>query len=271
MQLIKRAGWNGWLWVGILLILLIRLSGCSAPTASSVYVEEPVVECLLVAGHGIDQFKFTRTLPVEAPYDSTKAGIQGARIVIRSSRGDSVLLRAVPGSPGVYAAPHYIIRPKLTYWLRTEFKNKPITAVTTVPDTFTLFPLSKNIITYLKDRVTVRWTESEGSVGYFISVINLEDSLVAINRPYASQDPYAKRRARFYWTLGTQTELYPFLHNYYGLHELRVYAVDRNFFNYLQTSFQNPRELTEPESSVKNALGYFGSAVMHRVNYVLLE
>ena len=253
------------------LMLPFLLAACGTPSEPVCYVEEPVVECLLVANHGIGEFKFTRTLPVTSPYDSARAGIQGARIVIRSSRGDSVVLRPVPNMPGLYAAPRYIIRPRLTYRLRTQFKDRTITAVTTVPDTFTLSPLSKTVITYLKDRVIVRWTRSEGSAAYFISVTNLEDSLVAIDRPYASQDPYSKRRARFYWTLGTQTELYPFLHNFYGRHELRVYAVDRNFFRYLQTSFQNPRELTEPESSVKNALGYFGSAVMHRTTYTLLE
>ena len=256
------------LWLGLLAAALL---GCSGPTEQTPYVEEPVVECLLVAGQGIDEFKFTRTLPVGSDYDSAAAAISGARIVISSTRGDSTILRPVPGKPGVYASPNYIVSAKATYFLRTEFKGVPITAETTCPDTFKLYPLEKEIVTYLKDRVEVHWTQSEGAAAFYISVTNLEDSLVAIERPFSEQNPYSDRRARFYWTLGLQTELYPWLHNFYGLHVLRVYAIDRNFFRYLQTSFQNPRELTEPESSVRNAIGYFGSATTQVASYTLVE
>lgn|GEM_PF-4634595 len=255
----------------MLLMLVAWLLGCSSPSVYDQYREEPVVECLLVAGEGVEEFKLSRTLPVDSPYDSALAGITGARIVISSDRGDSTVLRPVPGRPGIYESPRYIINVRRRYRLRIILKDRIITSETVCPDTFSLMPLSKTVITYLKDQPVVRWTPSRGAAAYYISITNLERSPQKIERPFADQDPYADRKSRFYWTLGLETVIYPWLHNYYGYHILRVYAIDENFFRYLQTSFQNVREMTEPESSVTNALGYFGSAVLRKTTYILVE
>lgn len=260
----------------IYLIFVIFVSSiicisCESPTNTTPYKEEQIVEGLLKVGRGIRDFRLTRTLPVGSVYDSTKAGITDAEIIIHGADGTSTRLRPVSDHPGLYNDRNFVVKPRTEYSMSINYKGNEIFAKTITPDTFRVSMISGSSFIYLLDKINIEWSESAGAAAYFISVTNLEESqsLENIDRQFSSDDPYSRRRTRFYWTLGTETEIFPWLHNYFGEHEIRIYAVDSNFLNYLQTSFQDVQLLTEPESNVANAIGYFGSAVLHSRVYML--
>ncbi len=255
----------------ILFLLIICMSGCDSRVGITPYKDEPVVECLLLVGQGIEEFKFTRTLPVGSEYNEEKAGITGANITITDEFNNSTTLKPIWGNPGLYSDENFIIEPKTRYFLQIDYNGSLMTAQTVTPDTFTVSKTTDSSFVYLKDNIYFQWTKSAGAAAYYFTVTNLEPVSEKIERDFSEENPYAKRKTRFFWTLGTTTFVFPWLHNYYGRHEIKIFAIDDNLYHYLQTSFQDIQELTEPESNVKNAIGYFASGVVSIRFYNLLK
>ncbi len=252
-------------------LLIISVLKCDSPVGITPYKDEPVVECLLLVGQGIEDFKFTRTLPVGSEYNEEKAGITDAIITITDESNNSTTLKPVGENPGLYADESFIIAPKTRYFLQIDYNGSLMTAQTVTPDTFTVSKTVDSSFVYLKDNIYFQWTKSEGAAAYYFTVTNLEPVAEKIDRDFSEENPYAKRKTRFFWTLGTTTVVFPWLHNYYGRHEIKIYAIDDNLYHYLQTSFQDIQELTEPESNIKNAIGYFASGVVSSRFYNLLK
>lgn len=155
--------------------------------------------------------------------------------------------------------------------MQTDYNGSLVTAQTVTPDTFTVSQTVASSFVYLEDSIYFEWTKSEGAAAYYFTVTNLETTLDKIDRGMIESKAGAQGLTRYFFTLQTSTIVYPWLHNYYGRHKIEFFAVDEVLFNFLQTSFQDIRQLTEPESSFKNAIGYFASGVTHSRYYNLLK
>lgn len=247
------------------------LISCDSQVVMTPYIDEPVIECLLLVGKGIEHFKLTRTLPVGSQFDYNKAGITGANITIKDEFDNSTILKPSAEKPGYYRDLNFIIKPKTKYFLQLDYNGYLVTAQTVTPDTFTVSKNSDSSFVYMKDEINFHWTESEGATAYFFAVTNLDTTLDKIDGSYSPDNKTVTGTTRFILTLGTSTVVFPWLHNYYGRHEVSVYAIDDNFYQFLQTCFQDVRQLSEPVSSVKNAIGYFASGVMRCRYYRLLK
>lgn len=252
-------------------LLIIITLVCDSPVGYIPYKDEPVIECLLFVGKGIENFKFTRTLPVSSEYDAQQAGITDAKITISDEFNNSTTLKPVKGKPGLYSDESFIIKPKTSYFMQTDYNGSLVTAQTVTPDTFTVSQTVASSFVYLEDSIYFEWTKSEGAAAYYFTVTNLETTLDKIDRGMIESKAGAQGLTRYFFTLQTSTIVYPWLHNYYGRHKIEIFAVDEVLFNFLQTSFQDIRQLTEPESSFKNAIGYFASGVTHSRYYNLLK
>ena len=255
----------------LLFIYLSFLASCDPDVAVNPYLEEPIVECILLVGKGIEKFKFTRTLPVGSVFDNEKAGITGAEIIITDKFNRTTVLKPLADKPGIYTDLNYIIEPKAEYFLQINYQGSVITARTVTPDTFTVSENYRTSFVYLQDEIKFEWTESQGCAAYYFTVTNLETARDKIDQGLIENTVGAWGRTRFFFTLRTNTVVYPWLHNYYGRHKIEVFAIDDILYNFLQTSFQDIRQLTEPESSVKNAIGYFAAGVAHSRFYSLLK
>ena len=152
--------------IPLLFFLIIILVQCNSSTVEPPYKEEFIVESLLLVGKGIDDFKFTRSLQVGSQYDSSKAGITDASIMISDENGNITTLMADKNNPGIYLDWNFVVKPKTKYFLQIDYKGTIISSETTTPDTFTVFSKTDSVFTYLQDNINYNWTDSEGSAAY---------------------------------------------------------------------------------------------------------
>ncbi|MEP7219980.1 MAG: DUF4249 family protein [Bacteroidota bacterium] len=127
--------------------MLLTIMGCETglDTPDDIpYVEQIIVSCLLEPGKPADSLRFSRTLPINEQYDTSKAIIADLTGTIRS--GDSIYpLRYISGIR--YEAVGLIPESGKVYQLNAEWHGKHVTAVTRVPfpavvDTITFFPFA---------------------------------------------------------------------------------------------------------------------------------
>ncbi|MDI6765545.1 MAG: DUF4249 family protein [Bacteroidota bacterium] len=251
----------------VLNTILILISGCTSVDDPFDYKADTIVECILYVNESIDTLKLHRTMPVDQKYNKAEAGIGNASVKIFSVAGDTIYMLPAKGKPGSYYDPtRTTVRPATQYYLEIDYPGgKQITGATITPDTFTVLPPKYRVVTYLYDTNIVRWTISNHAAAYLILVSNIEFVRTKIERDQdlLPDNQYNNKEAPTIWTftLGTSTPLYPWLYNYYGIHEITITAMDNNLYDYVWTMYQDKMRLNEPSFHLNNAIGFFGSGV----------
>ena len=115
-----------------LLIFGLAISGCEVGVAPDdvPYVERMVVYGVITAGEPADSIRFTRTLPLNVPYDPAAAELTGVVATIEVG-GNSYPLRHI--GHGFYNAEGLTVAAGQRYTLRATWKGLAVHASTTTP------------------------------------------------------------------------------------------------------------------------------------------
>lgn len=255
--------------------LLTLASGCSgkrdardllSPTGAGTIV----VDARLIVGDLIPDVRLGTTVSPDQPYNSSAAELNGARVLVTTSGGDSAHYLQVDG--GRYRWAGYIygdtlrIRPATTYFLRVEAADgRIVTAQTTTPDTFqvrewvlldestlevrrrlaapseypvrpdSVFLASSNQLVYQDGLVEARFDRGS-AIAFQMALFNLEtDSPLLFDADFLSEeDKRSIERESSSPPLDAPdgAARLPWLAVWYeGRHVFRVYSVDRNWYD----------------------------------------
>lgn len=205
-----------------------------------IYEERLVVRGLLVAGNPIE-VTFERTLPLDQPFDSTKAQLSDVTAYI--THNDVIDTLQYTGA-GKYRSSAMIAQNGEGYKLSAEWNGKSLTGETSVPYT-TTFQNGKIITEVNENGDTVHYiqgllTPREGAVYGASWVIldplsgfHLEDNVIPVLLRESDKDLNNRLTLK---TRNIPDTLYAAWHNYFYI---RVHAFDEEFYNFFVTQDAN--------------------------------
>ncbi|MEP7323987.1 MAG: DUF4249 family protein [Saprospiraceae bacterium] len=222
-----------------------------------------VVEAYLGAGDSISIQVFQ-----EIPFGSTDTlgvPITGLNIKITVNNNSFQLHDA---DSGVYTSPTIILENQ-TYTLEFTYKDKKVTAFTTIPEYPKGFQISVHEITRaplgpgsfggggfgLPEPVDLTWTNPDQSF-YLSAYRNIELAPEAINGGIIQ---FGRRfRLRFNEpTQGTSAQIQPFQFEYYGRHDILLMHVLPEYAALYENTGNSSLNLDPPQTNITNGLGIF--------------
>ena len=298
----------------ILLSALLLIS-CSAdrepgslfgPTADT----EIVVDATLIVDHPLPDLFVRRTLPPGQVYSQNLAAVVDAEVLIR--RGDQVFVYAAdPDSAGRYLPPDNAppVQPQTLYQLEVRTSDRRVRAQTTTPGRLVLreavilndetleeerrlrlfsevgdgaYKITDNQLPYREGVLEVR-LEPTTAVAYQLALFNLEeDSAFLIDEDFLEEDDVedfdrqgssppleaSDGRVRLPW----------FAIAFEGRHLFKIYALDRNWFDYARTSGEDGGffggllgdNFERPTFNLDGGIGLFGSASVDSLGFNVL-
>lgn len=133
--------------------LAAGLLGCD--TTATQPTSQVVVEAYLQAGTPLQTVRLTRSVSVDAAYDTRQAAVRDADVAVQRLADDGTVAATVPytesdSGPGIYVpVQRQAVRPRATYRLQvTTPDGNDITATTTVPDTVGIVRTENDTVTY---------------------------------------------------------------------------------------------------------------------------
>lgn len=262
----------------ISLISLIFIS-CE-DTAPGDYIENYIVEALLIVDEPIQGISVIKTQPIFEKYIHDSAFVRNAIVEINHNNLNYKLKfrNKEDGKVGYFLDDQTIlVEPNTTYNLKITLPNgKVITGSTTTPNRIQWTKKAKDYIQYPIDSLklpatdTIAWTKASGIDFYLVSVTCLDTLEYGkyLDPPTAEKNrriwrPF--RQDRFYREItsispiaNTQSTIVWDIFRWYGLQEVRIFAPDWNYLRWFIQA-QARQELDPLLSSLEGAYGYFGS------------
>lgn len=249
--------------------------GCEESASSFTYDKQVVVTALIESGRAVDTIKLVYTGEVDKLYDPSNYAITNAmvRIVGVDDVGFDDTLAHDPQIPGRYYSlyPSKIILPTKTYRLEVKIQDgKSISAVTTVPDTFSMVfsSLTNNSSVKYNSGLPVNyfvWTQSNLHGTYLPTISSLDSGAARIPKSFIRDTVSFPPPDKIGYRVGlpkeqNYTELPWIVLSYYGTTRFDVYAIDENYTNFInQYVTTQGGELKEIRYNINGALGAFGS------------
>lgn len=253
------------------IMIIVFVNSCNeGPANPEDFKAQLVVDAYLLAGQPLDSLILRTTESINKPLNLDN-GISGAVVTVAS--GDSTFsLSERSGKPGYYYIPSNEFRAKAgeTYQLEVEAGEYQAAALTTVPGPFEITFVSADTIEYAQVPLNVQWTESEGAYGYIVRVTSLDTTAQIIERRFRDEEEEAPERSGYGVVDQNFADMPWFGFSYYGLHELAVFAADRNFYEFAKTARQSSATLEQPIYNIEGALGIFGSAQVRFLQVVVV-
>ena len=255
-----------------LVLPLLYFTGCDESASPFDYNKQIVVTGMLESGRTIDTVKLLYTgemdkLVSPANYAITNAVVKviGVDVFFEDS------LVYDPLNPGRYhsANPLKIILPTKTYRLDIKTQDgKSVSAVTTVPDTFSLVHSSlvnNSVVKYspLNPVNFFAWTASRFHGTYLPTISSLDLNAPRILKSFMRDTTMDPPPDKIGYRVGlpkeqTFTEVPWFVLNYYGTTRFDVYAVDENYNAFLNQYFAaQGGELKEIRYTIQGGIGVF--------------
>ncbi len=270
----------------------------------------PVVDALLVVGQPFSDIYISQTLAPDEPFSRDRAGIDFATVVVVG--GGERIVYATTGSRGRYVAAipdTVLVRASTTYRLEVELPDaREVSATTTTPaqldvrewvlldesgstvlqtlstfeeDGDTVYYQPQNQLVYPENILAARLPD-QSNAGYQIGLVNLElDSPLLIDADFLEEDDLDNfTRTNSSPPLDFESTLrIPWLAIYYaGRYNLRVVALDRNWYDLARTDPQiggggfgfggEAGDTTKrPIFHVEGGIGVFGSVSVDSVGF----
>jgi hypothetical protein len=250
--------------------LTVCLAGCHDLGFVAPDSTEFVVQAYLYAGEPVKNVTVTGVLPINADSGAVAPPISNASIVL--SRGTQrFILTPTAGSPGHYEYDGT----DLTVMVGDEFSievtvgSRTATATTVVPVAPVGLALSKDtikvdttfqpggpIIIDPRDMgLVIHW--SNAARDYYFSVTeNLESNPKAIPGLGGNGGTFSLRRTSTPTSADSSFVFGPEL-GYYGHYRLKLYRVTDDYVDLYRGRNQDSRDLNEPRTNIKGALGIF--------------
>jgi hypothetical protein len=241
--------------------LWLLLTACEV-TPSEQFQPQLVVQGLILAGSDSVQVNINRSYAIDEPFDSVFADVNG--VVWRGSDTWSL----AHGRRDVYATrePYPRPAPGDSFGIRIA-KNgfDTVYGKTLVPDSFRiLFPRDGDTITMSDSMV---WTRSRNCAGYYMSIRSIERNDTFYYTATAPNDTSGNNFDSLVFKLRQMVFLYLYEP---GIHTLRVYALDTNYFDWVRIGGFGGG--TDTATRLSGGLGVFGSGVGDSVKvYVTVD
>ena len=298
--------------------LLLCLAACSADRqpgslfGSAEEDSELVVDALLLVDQDLPPLFVRRSLAADIAYDRTATGVADARV--RILQGDRVFEYAPDTEePGRYLPPPDPprVEPRTEYRLEVEVGGKRLWGRTTTPDRLRVrkavlidwetgevlrtlksfaeagdgvFEAPENQLLYLEGVLEIH-LEAAAAAGYQAGIFSLDESPEKVNEDLDEfydddEDPSRNESPPLAVTEGIVR--WPWFAVYYaGRSMVKVYALDRNWFDYARTNADQQEQgggagglagdnFERPLFSVEGGMGLFGSASADSVGFVVV-
>ncbi|MEY3385707.1 MAG: hypothetical protein RIR53_518 [Bacteroidota bacterium] len=279
---------------------LIIMSGCEDPVPTD-YVEEIMLEGILLAGEPLADIRIQRTLPVTDTFRFEQAILNDAKIVVTADGVDIPMTYVDGPRGGTYRAVDtaYRVKPNTLYSVVVEARGARLTASTRTPQSFEWvapprpfiqFPSKDSLLLPVDDSLLVSWTPVPNTELYIIALTCL-DTLGYGSFLTPPTDDTNERTVRpnpdFFDRSGTlianeRTTLgaTPFatsqtvwgVFRWYGMHELRIYVPDRAFLEWFYLVGGGRRSTYDYRlGNITGGLGVWGSGSLVKSNSFLLK
>lgn len=273
----------------LLILFIISITSCVDENSND-FIEETIVEALLIVDEPIQNIRISKTIPILDTFSFERSAIKDAKAIIYNEKGDTFELiydselfnyKAINQS--------HLVEENQKYFLKIIYKNDTITGNTLTPKTFNWIQKAPDIIQFPKDSLTlsdvikISW-ENPGSFNFYHIVVKCLDTLNYGSYLSPANDEQNRRISlirddEFYFNNTTNHGLSPLnegsiiwtTFKWYGLQEVTIYNPDFNWFRWLGQYFQS--EYNDILSTVegKRARGVFGSASAIRDTSFLLK
>ncbi len=272
-------------------IFAIFIQSCEDLPPTS-YVEEYVLEALILIDEPIQGIILTKTQPLFEPYNYDSAMIRDALIIIKEG-DDEFELKFRPKEEGIrgyfYADTNYLVKAETNYSIEVTLPNgNKITGTTLTPAKTAWDKRPDEMVNFPKDSIglpptdTLSWQKVTGFDFFLIAFTNLdtleygkylEPQTTELNRRI--ERPW--REDRFYREVSgmgpipaTKSPIIWSIFKWYGKHSVTVYSPDWNFLRWFLQA--QGRGQAEPIlTSIEGGIGYFGSAHAIRDTFFLVK
>lgn len=233
-------------------------------TQSELFKPQLVVHGLVLAGSASVQVNVNRSYAIDEPFDTMFPGVSGA--VWRG--GDTWPL--ANSMRDFYATSELNPRPASgdTFGIRIAKGGfDTVYGHTVVPDSIQiLFPHDGDTVTMSDSMV---WTRSRNCAGYYMSIQDIEGNDTSYYSLAIPNDTTGNNFDSLVFRFPQMVFLY---HAKPGLQELRVHALDTNYFNWVSAGGVGFGGATSETTQLSGGLGVFGSGVGESVKvYVKAE
>lgn len=279
-----------------------------------------VVEGVLIVGQPLPPVRLSRTLPPGAPYTWEGAAENLATVVIIADGSDAIPYSQYGLAPGVYLPPEYVVTvvaPGTTYDLFVETAvGEFLHAMTTTPRPFQVaswtlvdaagltdvralrtfaqagdlvYDAAENQLVYAEGLLEARFQGTTatdlGAAGFQLALFSLDlDSDYVIDPPFFEEEDFAdldRAGSSPAVTAESGAVRLPWFSIYYeGRHLYKVFAVDRNWFDYIRSipeanvgfgfGGNAGDNFASPIFHVSGGIGLFGSAAVDSVGFRIL-
>lgn len=255
------------------------------------YIEDYAVQALLLVDEPIEDIRILRTVDVQDSFSFEKSAVRNAEARIIEN-GRAIPLRFDPARFSYQAADaSERVKPNAEYRFEATLRNSSgqivtLRGATTTPERVRWILAPKDTLWYPKDTMAlpspdslrISWTPVPNIVDYIFSTECLDtleygkylrpptdEKNRRIERFFESRLPRYNEPVRAGIRAVTQSPVIWTAFKWFGVHELRIYAPDRNWANWFrQTNFsQNPR-YNPALGSIEGGIGVFGSASFAR-------
>lgn len=280
--------------------IALHIHGCGDPVATE-YKEEIMLEGLLLVGEPLDNIRVLKTLPITDTFSFERAAIPDAVFTVQAD-GVDVPMQFVPDNRGgTYRAADtsYRVQPNVVYSVTMRARGATLTATTRTPETFAYtvpprpwlqYPHADSLLVSVNDSLLISWQPVARAELYIISITCLDTlGYGQYLLPATSEDNERTKRptpdffdqsgtliANERTTLGatrfptSQTVWGVF--RWYGLHEIRIYAPDRAFREWINLVGSGRRSSYDyRQSNIEGGLGVWGSASVAKAQTILLK
>ena len=229
-----------------------------------------VVQAFLFAGEPVTEVTVTGVLPIDADSTAVAAPIADARITIIR---DGARFDLVPteGDPGRYHYPgdDLLVEVGDVFALEASYGDRIATAETVVPVPPQGLSLSATVLAPPQfgvrgggfqpgagEGLMARWENSASALHYVVV-----DNIEAEPAPFA-ESPFGRGFARRLVqrpTAGDSALVSARSLSYFGRHRVKLYRVNEEYADLYEGLNQDSRDLNEPPSNVRGALGVFSA------------
>ena len=260
--------------IASLFITVIALGAAAACDSDLAFAPEIpdtfVVQAFLFSGEPVTEVTVTGVLPIDADSTAAAAPISDARIAI-IREGERFDLRPTEGQPGRYHYPRNDLMVEVgdVFRLETTHGERTATAETVVPVPPQGLSLSATgmappqfgvrgggLQPGAEDGLVARWQNSAGALHYVVV-----DNIEADPAPFA-EGPFGGGFARRFVqrpTAGDSALVSARSLSYFGRHRVKLYRVNEEYADLYEGLNQDSRDLNEPPSNVRGALGVFSA------------
>lgn len=237
-----------------------------APEAPDTFV----VQAFLFAGEPVTEVTMTEVLPIDADSAAVAAPITDARIAI-FREGERFDLAPSEGDPGRYHHPgdDLLVEVGDVFTLAASHGGRTATAETVVPVPPQGLSLSATVMAPPQfgvrgggfqpgadDGLVARWENSASALHYVVV-----DNIDADPTPFA-ESPFGGGFARRLVQRPTADDsalISARSLSWFGRHRVRLYRVNEEYADLYEGLNQDSRDLNEPPSNVRGALGVFSA------------